>query len=64
MLPAADEAYLQGKGYSHDVSIEAAIIDYVRNVLPGKPDEATVLGVDTIEMPVVAMFPDVKQSGR
>jgi len=45
----------------HDVSIEAAIIDYVRNVLPGKPDEATVLGVDTIEMPVVAMSPDVKQ---
>ena len=48
----------------HDVSIEAAIIDYVRNVLPGKPDEATVLGVDTIEMPVVAMFPDVKLPGR
>jgi len=48
----------------HDVSIEAAIIDYVRNVLPGKPDEATVLGVDTIEMPVVAMSPDVKQPGR
>ena len=48
----------------HDVSTEAAIIDYVRNVLPGKPDEATVLGVDTIEMPVVAMFPDVRQPRR
>jgi len=48
----------------HDVSIEAAIIDYVKHVLPGKPDEATVLGVDTIEMPVVAMFPDVKLPGR
>ena len=26
-------------------------------VLPSKPDEAAVLGVDTVEMPVVAMFP-------
>jgi hypothetical protein len=42
----------------HDVPIEDAIADYVRTVLPGKPDEAAVLGVDTVEMPVVAMFPD------
>jgi hypothetical protein len=48
----------------HDVSIEAALADYVKNVLPGKPDEATVLGVDTIEIPVVAMFPDVRRSRR
>ena len=26
-------------------------------VLPSKPDEAAVVGVDTVEMPVVAMFP-------
>ena len=42
----------------HDVSIEDAIRDYVANVLPSKPDEATVVGVDTVEMPVVAMFDD------
>ena len=42
----------------YDVAIEAAIGDYVRNVLPEKPDEAAVLGVDTVEMPVVASFPD------
>jgi hypothetical protein len=42
----------------HDVPIEDAIADYVRTVLPSKPDEATVVGVDTVEMPVVAMWDD------
>jgi Domain of unknown function (DUF4032)/Lipopolysaccharide kinase (Kdo/WaaP) family len=41
-----------------DVSTEDAIKDYVATVLPTKPDEATVVGVDTVEMPVVAMFDD------
>jgi CRISPR/Cas system CSM-associated protein Csm2 small subunit len=48
----------------YDVPIEEAIADYVKNVLPGKPDEAAVLGVDTVEMPVVAMFPELKWPGR
>jgi hypothetical protein len=38
----------------HDVPIEQAITDYVATVLPGKPDEAAILGVDTVEMPVIA----------
>ena len=42
----------------HDTSIEDAIADYIQRVLPGKPDEAAVLGVDTVEMPAVAMFPE------
>ena len=42
--------------------IEDAIKDYVATVLPGKPDEKAVLGVDTVEMPVIAMFPD--EGGR
>ena len=42
----------------HDVAIEDAIRDYVATVLPGKPDEATIVGVDTVEMPVVALFDD------
>jgi hypothetical protein len=42
----------------HDMPIEDAIADYVRTVLPSKPDEATVVGVDTVEMPVVALFDD------
>jgi hypothetical protein len=42
----------------HDVPIEDAITDYVETVLPSKPDEAAVVGVDTVEMPVVAMFGD------
>ena len=43
---------------NHDVPIEDAIRDYVETVLPSKPDEKAVLGVDTVEMPVVAMFPE------
>jgi len=38
----------------HDIPIEQAIDDYVASVLPGKPDEQAVLGVDTRELPVIA----------
>ena len=31
-----------------------AIIDYIRTILPAKPDERAVLGVDTVQMPVIA----------
>jgi len=48
----------------HDTSIEDAIADYILRVLPGKPDEAAVLGTDTVEMPVVAMFPEMEIPGR
>jgi hypothetical protein len=40
----------------HDVPTKDALEDYVATVLPTKPDEAAVVGVDTVEMPVVAMF--------
>jgi Domain of unknown function (DUF4032) len=39
-----------------DVPLPEAIRDYVDQVLAEKPDEAAVVGVDTVEMPVVAMF--------
>jgi hypothetical protein len=42
----------QGRG--HDVGLAEAVSSYVSTVLPQKPDEAAVLGVDTMEMPVVA----------
>jgi len=48
----------------HDIPIEEVITDYVKRVLPGKPDEASVLGADTVEMPVVAMFSDEKPAGQ
>jgi hypothetical protein len=48
----------------HDLTIEDAIADYVLHVLPGKPDEAAVLGVDTAEMPVVATHPGFNPPGR
>ncbi|QIM21947.1 DUF4032 domain-containing protein [Phycicoccus sp. HDW14] len=38
----------------HDIPIQEAVTDYVATVLPGKPDERAVLGVDTEELPVVA----------
>lgn len=38
----------------HDVPIREAIDDYIATVLPGKPEEKAVLGVDTVEMPVIA----------
>ena len=38
----------------HDMSIEDAVRDYVHVVLPDKPDEAAVLGVDTEEIPIQA----------
>ncbi len=37
----------------HDVAVREAIDDYVRHVLPAKPDERAVLGVDTVEMPIL-----------
>jgi hypothetical protein len=47
----------------HDIPITEVIADYVRHVLPGKPDEAAVVGVDTAEMPVVATLPEPKPPG-
>ncbi|KGN34362.1 lipopolysaccharide kinase [Knoellia sinensis KCTC 19936] len=38
----------------HDIPIEDAIEDYVASILPSKPDEVSVVGVDTVEMPVIA----------
>ncbi|MGO1165535.1 MAG: DUF4032 domain-containing protein [Janibacter sp.] len=37
----------------HDVPIEDALAEYLREVLPGKPDEQSVLGTDTQLLPVV-----------
>jgi hypothetical protein len=38
----------------HDVPIEEAVRDYVDTVLPSKPDEVAVLGLDTQEIPIRA----------
>ena len=45
----------------HDITIEDAITNYIRHVLPGKPDEAAVLGLDTLEAPAAAMPSGMKQ---
>ena len=41
-----------------DVTTEWAFADYLAHVLPTKPDEESIVGVDTVEMPVIAMFED------
>ncbi|GAA1803815.1 DUF4032 domain-containing protein [Nostocoides veronense] len=38
----------------HDIRIEDAVVDYVANVLPSKPDEKAVLGTDTGAIPILA----------
>lgn len=38
----------------HDIPIREALDDYLAKVLPTKPDEKAVIGVDTEELPVVA----------
>jgi hypothetical protein len=38
----------------HDIPITDAIRDYIRTILPAKPEEEAVVGVDTVEMPVIA----------
>ncbi|MFV0463283.1 MAG: DUF4032 domain-containing protein [Nostocoides sp.] len=43
---------------AHDIAIEEAIADYVANVLPDKPDEHAVVGVNTVQMPVIAVDPE------
>ena len=45
---------LMAERAQHDIPIELAIDDYVSSVLPSKPDERAVLGVDTRELPVIA----------
>ncbi len=37
-----------------DVALTDALRDYLENVLPLKPDEVAILGVDTEELPVIA----------
>jgi len=37
-----------------DVSMDEAVSDYLSTVLPAKPEEKSVLGVDTEEMPVIS----------
>jgi len=39
-----------------DMTLQDAADDYVSSVLPGKPDEAAVLGLDTDEIPIRATF--------
>jgi len=55
--------YLSEKD-GHDMTLEDAIVDYVKTVLPGKPDEAAVLGIGNAEMPVAEMYPGLRPSRR
>ena len=37
-----------------DITLEDVKADYLANVLPTKPDEKDIVGIDTVEMPVIA----------
>ena len=51
-----EHRWYMSESAGHDIPIEEVIADYVRNVLPGKPDEAAVLGADTGQIPVTTSF--------
>ncbi|MDO5740859.1 MAG: DUF4032 domain-containing protein [Ornithinimicrobium sp.] len=40
----------------HDMNIDDAVRDYVATVLPSRPDEVAVVGVDTEEIPIHAVL--------
>ena len=42
----------------HDTPIEDAVRDYLETVLPSRPDEVAVVGVDTQEIPIQAQLED------
>jgi hypothetical protein len=42
----------------HDVPLPEVVADYLQHVLPRKPDEAAVVGVDTRALPVIAPPPN------
>src|SRR5665811_664497 len=54
--------YLSEKA-GHDIPMREVLADYLKYVLPGKPDEAAVLGLDTAEMPLL-MSPEPESRGR
>jgi len=47
-----EHRWYMSEAAGQDIPIEEVIADYLKNVLPGKPDEAAVLGVDTVAMPL------------
>jgi len=47
-----EHRWYMSEAAGQDIPIEEVIADYLKNVLPGKPDEAAVLGVDTVSMPL------------
>ena len=48
-----EHSWYRSEKAGHDIGLRAAVRSYIAGVLPSKPDEAAVLGVDTQELPVV-----------
>lgn len=53
-----EHRWYMSEAVGHDVTTLWAFVDYLNTVLPKKRDEEAIVGVDTVEMPVVAMFDD------
>lgn len=48
-----EHRWYMAEAAGHDIPLDQAIADYVREVLPSKPDEKAVLGTDTQMLPVI-----------
>ncbi len=48
-----EHRWYMAEAAGHDIPLDRAIADYVREVLPSKPDEKAVLGTDTQMLPVI-----------
>ncbi len=48
-----EHRWYMSEARGHDVGLGEAVRSYVQHVLPHKPDEKAVLGVDTLSMPVI-----------
>ncbi|MFP5334375.1 MAG: DUF4032 domain-containing protein [Actinomycetes bacterium] len=53
-----EHRWYESERAGHDVPLKDAVTSYVDSVLRHKPDEKSVVGVDTEAMPVVAPLPD------
>lgn len=53
-----EHRWYMSEGRGTDVPIMEAVTDYVDTILPSKPDEDAVVGLDTQELPIIASLGD------
>ncbi|MDQ1295730.1 MAG: hypothetical protein QG608_3617 [Actinomycetota bacterium] len=53
-----EHRWYMSENQGRDIGLHQAVQSYISGVLPHKPDEAAILGVDTSSLPVIAGDPD------